>query len=217
MLPWKDEPTGNEVNLTFDIRNNLLFLNGASVDGRPGRFLIGSAQARTIIDPKFTGAGLHSLQLNQRESLRFSPVVSDLHGVADGIVGSDVWGTHAITIDYRVGLLTFQREGIHPDLMIIYKFAEDPMINVAIDGKTVSAIVDTTSPDTLVIPRTTAATSERRTAHIQIGDTDFGNVDIRTADVALPRIGNRLLSHFLVSIDYGRHEVGLWRDPRVAL
>jgi hypothetical protein len=217
ILPWHDEPTGNEVNVTFVILNNLLFLNSVSVDGRPGRFLIGSAQPRTIVDPKFTrDTGLHSLQLNQRESLRFTPVFSDLHGVADGIVGNDVWGDHAITIDYRSGMLTFQREGIHPDLMIVYKFAEEPTVNVVVNGQIISAIVDTTSPDTLVLPRAAAA-SERRTAHIQIADTDFGNVDIRTADVAAPRVGNRLLSRFLVSIDYGRHQVGLWRDPRIAL
>ncbi len=62
VLPWRNEPTGSEVNITFVVSNNLLFLNGASVDGRPGRFLIGSAQARTIVDPKFTpDSGLHSL------------------------------------------------------------------------------------------------------------------------------------------------------------
>ena len=164
VLPWRDEPTGSEVNITFVVTNNLLFLNGASVDGRQGRFLIGSAQARTIVDPKFTsGSGVHSLQLNQRESLRFSPVVADLHGIADGIVGTDVWGGHAITIDYRTGVLTFQREGIHPELMIVYKFVDDPMINIAVDGRLVSAIVDTTSPDTLILPRA-AAGSGRRTA-----------------------------------------------------
>ena len=217
VAPWRDEPTGDEVNVTFVVQNNLLFLDGASVDGRHGRFLIGSSQPQTIVDPKFTStSGPHSLQLNERESLRFAPVVTDLHGVADGIIGADVWGSHAITIDYRIGVLTFQREGIHPDLMVIYKFANDPMVNVAVDGRIVSAIVDTTSPDTLILPRS-AGTTERRTAHIQLADTDFGNVNIRTADVTTARVGNRLLSRFLVSIDYGRHEVGLWRDPRTAL
>jgi hypothetical protein len=217
ILPWHDEPVGREVNITFVIRNNLLFLVGASVDGRAGRFLLGSSQPRTILDPKFTpDGGPHSLQLNQRESLRFAPVVADLHGLAEGIIGADVWGDHAITIDYRAGILTFQREGMHADLMILYKYAEAPSINVAVDGRIVSAIVDTTSPDTLILPRAAAA-SARRNARIQIADTDFGNVDIRTADVAVPRVGNRLLSRFLVTIDYGRHQVGLWRDPRIAL
>src|SRR5205814_9523366 len=190
------------------LRNNLLFLPSATIDGRPGRFLFGSAERQTVVDPKFAQSKPeHSLQLTERESIKVTPVIVDLHGVGDGIVGADVWGSHAITIDYRAGLLTFQREGMHPELMVVYKFAEQPMINVAIDGRIVSAIVDTTSPDTLIVPRTTAA-SERRVAHIRIGDTDFGNIDIRTADVAAPRVGNRLLSHFLISIDYGRHQVG---------
>jgi hypothetical protein len=33
--------------------------------------------------------------------------------------------------------------------------------------------------------------------------------------VARARVGNRLLSHYLVTIDYGRRMVGLWRDPRI--
>jgi len=48
-----------------------------------------------------------------------------------------------------------------------------------------------------------------------IAGTDFGNVDVKFANVAQPRIGNRLLSKFLISIDYGKREVGLWRDPRI--
>jgi hypothetical protein len=215
-VPWHDEPVGNEVNITFTIQNNLLFLNGASIDGKPGRLLIGSAQPQTVLDPKFADSGMHSLQLNQRESLRFTPVGVDLHGVADGIVGNDVWGGHAITIDYRSGLLTFQREGIHPEMMVLYKFSGEPTVNVVVDGHVTSAVVDTTSPDTLILPRT-AAGPDRKSAHVQIGDTDFGAVDVRMADVSVPRIGNRLLSRFLVTIDFGKRQVGLWRDPRIAL
>jgi hypothetical protein len=158
----------------------------------------------------------HSLQLSERDSLRFTPVVLDLRGVGDGIVGADVWGSHAVTIDYRAGLLTFQREGIHPELMNVYSYRDAPSINVEVDGRLVPAIVDTSSPDTLVLPREAAA-AERRSAHIQIAGTDLGSVDIRLADVARPRIGNRLLSKFLVTIDYGRRQVGLFRDPRISL
>ncbi|HYS55385.1 MAG TPA: hypothetical protein VER58_16630 [Thermoanaerobaculia bacterium] len=214
--PWQNEPVGSEINMAFAVRNNLLFLDGATIDGRHGRFLIGSAQSRTVVDPKFAIEGLHSLQLSGRESLRFMPVVTDLGGIADGIVGKDIWGSHAITIDYRAGLLTFQREGMHPELMIVYRYSDDPTINVVIDGRVTPAIVDTTSPDSLVLPRTSPGPG-RRNAHIQIADTDFGNVDVRVADVSAPRVGNRLLSRFLISIDYGRHQVGLWRDPRIAL
>jgi hypothetical protein len=219
-LPWHDEPEEREVNIAFIVRNNLLYLPSARVDGRPGQFLFGSANPQTVVDVHFAQAlgdrPFHSLQLNERESLRFTPAVLDLHGVADGIVGADVWGAHAVTIDYHAGLLTFQREGIHPDLMNVFSFRDAPSINVAVDGHLLPAIVDTSSPDTLVLPRA-GAPNERRTVRVQIAGTDLGAVSVRLADVATPRIGNRLLSKFLVAIDYGRREVGLWRDPRNGL
>ena len=89
-------------------------------------------------------------------------------------------------------------------------------IEVSVDGRKVAAIVDTASPDTLVLPRGTAPAG-RRAAHVVVGGTDFGNVDVLFADVAQVRAGNRLLSKFLVAIDYGRRQVGLWRDPRTTL
>ena len=218
-LPWRNEPIGEEVNLVFTVKNNLLYLASATIDGHQGRFLIGSAQPRTVLDAKFAEAvdgTAHSLQLNTRETLRFAPVIADLRGIGDGIVGADVWGGHAVTIDYSSGLLTYQKEGMHPELMTVYKYADAPMINVIIDGRSTPTVVDTASPDTLVIPRL-GTTADRRAARVQIAGTDFGNVDVRLADVSAPRIGNRLLSRFLVSIDYGRRQVGLWRDPRIAL
>jgi hypothetical protein len=216
--PWKNEPIGQEVNIAFILKNNLLFLPSATVDGRPGRFLFGSADPRTVLDPKFApDAATHSIQLTRHESVRLAPAILDLHGVGDGIVGADVWSGHAITIDYRAGLLTFQKQGIHPAAdMVLYNYADTPMINIAVDGRRISAIVDTASPDTLVLPRGDASVG-RRSARVKIADTDFGDVDVQLADVAAARIGNRLLSRFLVSIDYGRRQVGLWRDPRTAL
>ena len=219
-VPWRDEPIGREINLAFIIRNNLLYLPGATIDGRPGRFLFGSAHPQTVLDTHFAQAvgplPFHSLQLSARESLRFTPLILDLRGVGDGIVGADVWAGHAVTIDYRAGLLTFQREGIHPDLMSLYWYKDAPSINVAVDGQLVPVIVDTSSPDTLVLPRN-GATVERRKAHVEIAGIDLGSVDVRLADVSAARIGNRLLSKFLITIDYGRRQVGLFRDSRIAL
>ncbi len=243
LLPWHDEPVGEEVNVVFSLEKNLVVLPSATIDGRPGRFLFGSAEPRTLLDPKFAtplahsfvrpGAGSsaasgkaaesvalstgpHNLQLNNRSALRMEPVSVDLHGIADAIVGGDVWGAHAVTLDYRSGVLTYQREGIHPELMTLYAFTDEPAVNVTIDGRSVSAVVDTASPDTLILPRGNERAG-RRTAHIQLAGTDFGNVDVDLADVSAPRIGNRLLSKFLMTIDYGRHQVGLWRDPRIGL
>lgn len=218
-LPWAHEPIGEEVNLSFVVRNNLLFLPSATVDGRAGQFLLGTS-ARTALDNRFAAAlppaswrGTRSLQLNEKESLRFAPVMMDLQGVADGILGADVWGNRAISIDYASGLLTYQKEGIHPGLMTVYSFTAEPRVSIIVDGKAVEAIVDTTSPDTLTVPRGSAVAG-RVHARVMLAGADLGNLDIRLADVSAPRIGNRILSKFLVTIDYGKHEVGLWRDPR---
>lgn len=219
-LPWSHEPIGQELNLSFVVRNNLLFLPTATIDGRTGQFLLGTADVHTAIDSGFAGnlppaswRGTRSLQLNEKESLRFAPVVLDLHGVADGIIGADVWGDRAVSIDYASGLITYQKEGIHPELMTIYHFVGEPQVSVTVDGKPIAAIIDTASPDTLILPRGSAPAA-RTHAHVQLAGTDFGTIDIRLADVSAPRVGNRILSKFLVTIDYGKREVGLWRDPR---
>jgi len=217
--PWRNEPVGQEVNVSFVVRKNLIVLPSTTMNGRSGEFLLSSSQPRTIVDPRFAQAtgSTYALQLNEKEALRFTPVVADLHGVADAIIGGDVWGSHAITIDYRAGLITFQREGIHPEEMTVYRYASEPSVNISVDGRTIAAIVDTTSPDTLTLPRGDAAAHTRRNARVEVGTTDFGTIDVGLADVSQARIGNRLLSKLLVTIDYGRREVGLWRDPRIPL
>jgi hypothetical protein len=215
-LPWAHEPVGQEINLAFVIRNNLVFLPSATIDSRSGQFLLGTAAPHTVVDRAFAGGQTSrqmQLELDQKESLRFAPDLIDMHGVADAIVGADVWGTRAISIDYASGLITYQKEGIHPELMTIFRFDAEPRVNIVVDGKEIAAIVDTTSPDTLILPRGNAPAS-RTKAHVQLAGTDFGTIDIRLADVSAARLGNRLLSKFLVTIDYGKREVGLWRDPR---
>jgi hypothetical protein len=218
--PWAHEPLGQEVNLAFIVRNNLIFLPSATVDGKSGRFLLAVANARTALDsgyaatlPPAAWRGARSLQLTEKEALRFTPVDLDMHHVADGIIGADVWGDRAISIDYASGLLTYQKEGIHPEMMTIFGFTDEPHVTLTVDGKQVDAVVDTASPDTLILPRGSTA-GGRTHARVQLAGTDFGDIDLLLADVAEPRVGNRILSKFLVTIDYGKHEVGLWRDPR---
>ena len=219
-VPWKDEPVGQEVNVAFTIQKNLLVLSSVTIDGRSGRVLLGTAEQRTLLDahyaPTLPPGSPHALRLNQREALQFTPVVTDLRGVGDAIVGADAWGSNSIGIDYRIGIVTFSRRGIERAEMAVYRFAGAPMITVSVDGRTMPAVVDTASPDTLVLPRGNAAPG-RRKAHVVIGGTDFGSIDVLFADVSEARVGNRVLSKFFVAIDYGRKQVGLWRDPRTAL
>ncbi|HEX2123305.1 MAG TPA: hypothetical protein VHL59_16865 [Thermoanaerobaculia bacterium] len=213
LVPWRNEPIGNEVNLAFTLERNLIDLTTVTLDGRPGRFILGTAAPRTIVDSGFGASARPVLQISEKETLRVSSAPLPLGGVADAIIGADAWSNRAITIDYRSGFVSFQKEGITPDLMTLYEFSAEPTINLTVDGRPVSAIVDTTSPDTLVLPGADA----RGTARVAIAGVDFGAVDVQYANVARPRIGNRLLSHFLVSIDYGRRVVGLWRDPRIPI
>ena len=205
-----------EVNVTFVLQRNLVYLPSVTVDGKAGRFFLASAASRSVIDPRFLKllpARRHEVELTERASLPLSAVSIDLGTTGDAMIGADAWGAHAVTIDYRAGLLTYQKRGIQPGLMTISRFAAEPTIDVRVNGATVQAIVDTALPDTLVLP----GTGGRRTAQVAIAGTDFGPTDVSYRAVAAPRVGNRLLSRFLITIDYGRHEVGLWRDPRIPL
>ncbi|HET8772523.1 MAG TPA: hypothetical protein VFP80_01980 [Thermoanaerobaculia bacterium] len=203
-----------ELNLAFTLEQNLVQLQSVRIDNREGRFLLGTAAARTVVDPRFPlhPSRAHALQIGQRETVRIDPAPHDLRGVADAIVGIEAWRNRAISIDYRTGLVTYQKQGIHSGYMEIFRYPAEPMIEVHVNGRAVAAIVDTTSPDTLVLP---GSAHGRGTANVRIGRTDFGAIDVQYADVARARVGNRLLSHYLVTIDYGRRVVGLWRDPRI--
>ena len=219
ILPWNKSEPVNEVNLAFVLDHNLLYLPDADVNGARGRMVFGSATARTILDPAFyqrIRAGRYAFHMGQRAEFDFTPVVLELGGVGDAVIGADVWHRGAVTVDYRAGLLTYQKDGIHPAFMTLYNFHDEPTITVRVDGSDIPAIVDTSVPDTLVLPRR-AGPAGRRSAHVAIAGTDFGSVDVGTADVETARLGNRLLSRFLVTIDYQKSVVGVWRDPRIPL
>lgn len=216
-VPWAGQNPAAEINLAFTTRNNLLFLPTVSINGTRGQFFFGTATPRTIIDTPFANklaAGSYRLRLNNRETLNITPLALPLSGVGDALIGADVWSKFAVSIDYRTGLLTFQKDGIHADYMTLFRFEGEPAIVVNIDGQDVPAVVDTALPDTMMLPRG-ASPSSRAQAHLVIAGHDVGTVDVGRGDVNRARIGNRLLSKFLVSIDYGRQQVGLWRDPRI--
>jgi len=214
VLPWSKEPIGAEVNMAFVMTDNLVRLQTVRIDNRPGRFLLGSAAPHTVLDPSFAAAGAQTLQISETQTLGLDAATLDLGGVADGIIGAEAWGRYAITIDYHKGLVTWQRAGIHPARMALFSFDAEPAIRVIVDGVTIPVVVDTSSPDTLILP---SRENRRGVATVRIAETDFGNVDVRYANVSRARIGNRLLSRFLVTIDYGQRVVGLWRDTRTRI
>ncbi len=212
LKPWQNEPIGDEVNLAFTLKRNLIELQSVRLDNRSGIFLLATATPRTAIDHSFGNGHARTLQMGDKNSVRIDPLPVDLGGVADAIIGAEAWAKHSITIDYRAGVVTYQKYPIESADMTLYRYRGEPAVNITVDGKTFAAIVDTSSPDTLTLPR---QTNGRGTADVQIAGLDFGTIDVRYANVARPRIGNRLLSRFLVTIDYGRGVVGLWADPRV--
>lgn len=214
LLPWRDEPVATEVNLAFTMEQNLVTLESVTINGRPGRFLLGSAAPQTILDTAWMGSGRQILQIGEKESFTLAPATMNLRGVADGIIGVEPWKKRSISIDYRSGLVTFQKFPLQPGLMTIFRYDAEPTISVNVNGAEVAATVDTTSPDTLTLPSSSAS---RGTAALSIAGTNFGTVDIGYAPVQKARVGNRLLSKFLVTIDYGQKTVGLWRDPRIPL
>jgi hypothetical protein len=210
-LPWGNMPVRPEVNLAFTLERNLVELQTVRINDRPGRFLLGSAAPRTVLDPRFMTGGRQTLQIAEKETVNITPSALDLGGVADGIIGADVWGNRAISIDYKAGLVTYQKLGIERGLMTMFEYNVEPMIYVNVNGTDVAAIVDTTSPDTVVLP---SSDNGRGTARITVAGIDFGTIDVRYANVSRARVGNRVLSRFLVTIDYGKKEVGLFRDER---
>lgn len=217
-VPWRDDPGPNEINLNLLVENNLLYLPSLTIDNRQGRYFFGSAHVRSVFDPALARAlgsrRSYAVQLSEKSSRRVSPLVADLGAAGEALVGADAVRPRAVTIDYYSGLLTFQDAGIEPGLMALFSFDGEPAINVSVDGRQITAVVDTAIPDTLILP---GSAESRGTSAVSVAGTDFGRVDVRLSKVPRARIGNRLLSRFLVSIDYGRQVVGLWRDPRIPL
>ena len=212
-LPWRDQPQNEERNVAFTLEQNLIALSPTLLLGnQPGRFILGTATRQTVVDDGFPGGG-RVLQIREKETLRLSPVRMDLQGVADAIVGADAWRNQSISIDYRSGLVTYQKSGIERSQMETFRYRDEPSIWVWVNGQRIAAVVDTSSPDTLVLPGNYA----RATVNVTVAGIDFGATDVQFANVARARIGNRLLSRFLISIDYGRRTIGLWRDPRIPL
>jgi hypothetical protein len=148
------------------------------------------------------------------------PVALDVGDLpADGLLGSDAFRGRIATIDYSRGLLILsawprQRPDVTP-----WDFAGGPpRVPVTINGRAAWAIVDTALPDTAVIPPDflDSGTGNRRAVDLKVAGVRFDGLDVSITPVVTPRLGNRVLSRFVVTIDYAREKIGLWPDPRTA-
>lgn len=170
-----------------------------------------------MLDRQFTGAreGPARLVLGRRLAVPITPVVEDLGGMAAGILGADAWGDFTLVIDYARQLVMISRERAASMNGPLYPFDGPPTIPILLNGSERRAILDTALPDTVVLPRSQGEGGRGR-ARIQVAEYDLGVVDIGFADTEQIRIGNPLLSKFLIKIDYRNQAIALWRDPRSA-
>ncbi|HXI14062.1 MAG TPA: hypothetical protein VNM92_15670 [Thermoanaerobaculia bacterium] len=223
LIPWKGK-LPDELNLALLVRKNQLFIESATIASKKGRFLLGTAAPTTILSSDFikrealTPEEQTSVRLGGRRAVSITPVTSDLQGMGDAILGIDVWKSGSLSIDYNSGLATFsQKTDFVTDDMMVSDFVEAPAVDIVIDGKSSRALIDTTVPDALIVPPSVATgtgANSRANVDVVLAGYLFRNVGVRVAAVPQVRIGNRLLSKFLVAVDYKRKRVGLWRDPR---
>ncbi|HEX8616342.1 MAG TPA: hypothetical protein VF911_02040, partial [Thermoanaerobaculia bacterium] len=141
LLPWRGQTAGSEVNLAFTLERNLIELQTVRLNDRPGRFLLGTAAPRTVLDPAYAGAAPHVLQISDKRGVDIVPATLDPGGVADGILGADAWENGAIVIDYRSGLATYQTTRVEPAYMTVFRYSTAPTVDVNVNGTRVTAIV----------------------------------------------------------------------------
>ena len=209
-------PSPATTHLAWQLEDNLVILP-AAVDGKNGRFIIGTADAVTVLDASFLGSESPrtvGVVLGDRFSARVTPRVADFEGLADGILGADVFNRRSVTLDFRRGLLVLGR-GLDPiSEGVEHGFNVTPTAPLTINGEPTLAIVDSANPDTLLLPSSRYGPVGRRLVNVRIGETSFDNVDARVENIPEVRLGIRLLSYFLVTVDYPRKTVNLWPDAR---
>jgi hypothetical protein len=212
---FRDDGAGAELNLAFTLERNLVELKTTTVDGRYGRFVLATASPVVVVDDGFPigNEARHLLQFSERETLQVAVHRANLQGVADALIGADAWRHYGnvLVIDYFAGLASLHRAPVDRSGMAFFRYVGEPAIGITVDGRDIDAIIDTSNPDTLILP----GPRGRGSAAVRIAGVDLGTTDVQYADVHRPRIGNRLLANFLVTIDYRRQLTGLWRDPRI--
>lgn len=206
-------PRPATTHLAWDLEGNLIVIHGVA-GGTPGRFIVGTAQPATVLDDTFPAdpgrRGNLPVVLGSRYSGTAKPVRADLGGLADGILGADVWSRRSVTIDYRRGILILGRDLETFKEGLRQGFDQVPMVPVLVNGNERMAVVDSANPDTVQLPQGEFGAAGRRTIDLQVGEVRFDDLDAGVGPVSEIRIGNRVLSRFLVTVDYPRKEVTLW-------
>ena len=200
-------------HVAFKLRDNLLVIP-ATVGGHSGEFILGTAQSHSTVDSRFPvesqRSGRVPVLLGSHVQLETSVERASMSSVADGILGSGAFADRTLGIDFRRGLITLSRDRVPTEGAAKNRFEGIPAIPISIDGTSFTALIDTTNPDTILLPEAVFGLAGRRPVSLRIGSFDMGTTDARVGPVSDIRIGNRILEKFFVSIDYDRGEVSLW-------
>lgn len=206
-------PRGRSTSIAFTLERNVVRVEGV-VDGAPASLIVATGLPETLLTPQLAKSR-SSVTLGERYTVRIRPTAApEIAPVADGLLGIDAFSNSVLTVDYHRGLLLLGRDV--PPVRDAPRFAFNriPAVDVTVDGQGRRAIIDTSNPDTLVLPMGPRGVEGRRPVKLTVAGIDFGSVDAAVGPVDAVRIGNRILSRFLVTIDFERREVSLWSDPR---
>jgi hypothetical protein len=210
-LPWNIH-SSKQTTLAFE------FLRGqpvvkAEIGGIAGRFVVGSAHPRTLVRGRARANDVVSLGF--RTAVRIDPRVAPLETTADGILAIDVWReTGTLTVDYARRVITIGGESPFADVPR-ERFEGAPAVSVLAAGIALRAIVDTSYPGGLIIPESQRSRFSGTQVDVELNGLRT-SVPLLVAPVPEPRIGNALLRHYLVMIDYRAGIVAVWPDPRSA-
>lgn len=215
-----------ERNVAFRVQSNLPIVD-VELEGSPATFVIATALPNSVIGgEKARAIGFEQSRWRSRvffknlAGTKVAPLVIELHDAipADGLLGADAWRGRTLTLDYRRGLVILAPPGPIPEGFHSWSFKGPPRISVTLNGIVLPAIVDSAIPDTAIIPEAlldeNGGTGPRRTVDLEIAGVRFDAIDVLTAPTGDIRIGNRLLSQFLVRIDFDHRTVALWPDSR---
>lgn len=210
-----------ERNFSFSIDRNVIIFRQAAVDGQPAKVLLGTATPVSLADPgllknrRFTGKNPIRVTLGDRYDMEVRPEPSDLAAIGDLLLGADAFSGKTLVIDFRRRLISVFFDGPEPALSDLHfsPFREVPTVEIIVDRQSLPALVDTSSGDTITLPlRLNDGRAGRRRVDVLVAGIDLGSVDAAFADVRSARIGNRILQHYLIRIDYQNKRIALWRN-----
>ncbi|MDX1584642.1 MAG: hypothetical protein R3338_13680 [Thermoanaerobaculia bacterium] len=209
-------PIDGELNLAFTIDRNQLLLDGVRIGGDPGRFVAATAFDQTLLDTSWASrrslsAGRSTVVvMSEKTTDRVDISLIDLSGEIDALIGRDLLGPVTI-IDYQNQLITRRNHVPEPLSTKPFRWKGKPAHPIVMNGKRTIGIIDTAIPDTIVVPKglMEGRSCERCSADVEIAGVHFGDLPVTPADIDRIRIGNRVLRHFLVTIDYPRRTASL--------